>query len=78
MDAHGRRSRVEWDPDAPVRPLGQLVFFRQLLATAGLFRDWVDTCPLQFSSNNAPELNILLGTRRNCVQFASQSANCVA
>lgn len=62
VDTHGRRFHVEWDPDAPVTPLGQLVFFSQFLATAGLFSDWVKHCPLQFSSNNAPALNDLLGT----------------
>jgi hypothetical protein len=62
VDTHGRRFHVEWDPDAPVTPLGQLVFFSQFLATAGLFGDWVQGCPLRFSSNNAPALNDLLGT----------------
>jgi hypothetical protein len=62
VDTHGRRFHVEWDPDAPVTPLGQLVFFSQFLATAGLFGDWVKGCPLQFSSHNAPALNDLLGT----------------
>jgi len=62
VDTHGRRFHVEWDPDAPVTPLGQLVFFSQFLATAGLFRDWVQSCPLQFSSNNAPNVNDVLGT----------------
>lgn len=62
VDTHGRRFHVEWDPDAPVTPLGQLVFFSQFLATAGLFGDWVKGCPLRFSSNNAPALNDLLGT----------------
>ena len=62
VDTHGRRFHVEWDVDAPVTPLGQLVFFSQFLATAGLFHDWVKTCPLVFASNNAPALNDLLGT----------------
>jgi len=62
VDTHGRRFHVEWDPDAPVTPLGQLVFFSQFLATAGLFSDWVKSCPLEFASNNAPALNDLLGT----------------
>lgn len=62
VDTHGRRFHVEWDPDAPVTPLGQLVFFSQFPATAGLFHDWVEGCPLLFHSNNAPELNNLLGT----------------
>lgn len=62
VDTHGRRVHVEWDPDAPVTPLGQLVFFSQFLATAGLFRDWVKSCPLRFESPNAPGLTDLLGT----------------
>ena len=37
VDTLGRRMRVEWDPEAPVTPLGQLVFFSQFLATAGIF-----------------------------------------
>lgn len=62
VDTHGRRFHVEWDPHAPVTPLGQLVFFSQFLATAGLFRDWVRACPLAFTSPNAPLLPDLLGT----------------
>jgi hypothetical protein len=62
VDTHGRRFHVEWDPHASVTPLGQLVFFSQFLATAGLFRDWVQTCPLTFTSPNAPLLTDLLGT----------------
>ena len=54
VDTHGRRFHVQWDPQASVTPLGQLVFFSQFLATAGLFRDWVQTCPLTFTSHNAP------------------------
>lgn len=56
------RFHVEWDPHAPVTPLGQLVFFSQFLATAGLFADWVRTCPLRFTSPHAPPLTDRLGT----------------
>ena len=62
VDTHGRRFHVEWDPHAAVTPLGQLVFFSQFLATAGLFRQWVQSCPLSFTSPNAPRLTDLLGT----------------
>lgn len=62
VDTHGRRFHVEWDPQASVTPMGQLVFFSQFLATAGLFRHWVRTCPLVYTSPNAPSLNDLLGT----------------
>ena len=62
VDTQGRRFHVEWDPHSPVTPLGQLVFFSQFLATGGLFADYVRTCPLEFSSSNAPAHADLLGT----------------
>ena len=62
VDTLGRRFHVEWDAQAPVTPLGQLVFFAQFLAAGGLYGDWVRTCPLRFTSPNAPELTDLLGT----------------
>jgi hypothetical protein len=62
VETLGRRFHVEWDPDAPVTSLGQLVFFAQFLAAGGLFADWVRRCPLRFTSPNAPELADLLGT----------------
>ena len=62
VDTHGRRFHVEWDPQAPVTALGQLVFFSQFLATAGLFSEWVRSCPLRFRSPNAPSITDLLGT----------------
>lgn len=62
LDLHGRRIYVEWDPHAPVTPLGQLVYFSQFLAAAGLFANWVADCPLHYTSPNAPELTDVLGT----------------
>jgi hypothetical protein len=62
IDTPGRRFYVEWDPHARVTSMGQLVFFSQFLATGGLFADWVSTCPLQFTSPNAPQVRNLLGT----------------
>ena len=62
VDLHGRRVYVEWDPYAPVTPLGQLVYFSQFLATAGLFSGWVADCPLTYTSPNAPSRTDVLGT----------------
>lgn len=62
IDTLGRRLRVEWDADAPVTPLGQLVFFSQFLATSGLFTEFVETCPLRYTSPNAPSKQDVLGT----------------
>jgi hypothetical protein len=62
VDTLGRRFHVEWDPHAPVTPLGQLVFFAQFLATGGLYGKWVSECPLRYTSPNAPKVADVLGT----------------
>jgi hypothetical protein len=62
LEVHGKRIFVEWDLHSPVTLLGQLVYFSQFLASAGLFRNWVSDCPLHYDSPNAPSLNDLLET----------------
>lgn len=62
VDTVGRRFHVEWDPLAPVTPLGQLVFFVQFLAASGLYAKWVAECPLRYRSPNAPAVADVLGT----------------
>jgi hypothetical protein len=62
VDTIGRRFHVEWDPQAPVTPLGQLVFFCQFLSAGGLYAKWVAQCPLSYRSANAPQIKDLLGT----------------
>ena len=54
LDTCGGLVRVEWDPQAPVTPLGQLVFFTQFLETSGRFDLWVKDCPWTYTSPNAP------------------------
>jgi hypothetical protein len=53
---------VEWDPSAAVTPLGQLPFFAEFLEVSGLFDAWVETCPVSWRSNNAPNQRDVLGT----------------
>ena len=62
VDTGGGRFHVEWDEDAPVTPLGQLVFFMQFLAAGGLFAGWMRECPLRYASAHAPEVLDVLGT----------------
>jgi hypothetical protein len=62
VDTVGRRFHVEWDPLAPVTALGQLVFFCQFLATSGLYSKWIASCPLKYTSPNAPAVRDVLGT----------------
>src|ERR1700756_1525435 len=56
------RVHIEWDPTAPVTPLGQLPFFIEYLKQGGLFDGWEADCPLSFTSPNAPRKRDILGT----------------
>lgn len=58
----GGRMHVQWDDTASATPHGQLVFFAEFLATAGLFERWVQECPLRYTSPNAPMTRDVLGT----------------
>jgi hypothetical protein len=62
LDTYGGRIRIEWDPSAKVTAFGPLSYFIQFLKTSGLWEEWVNLCPLQFTSNNAPSRDKILGT----------------
>lgn len=58
----GGRMQVRWDETAQATPHGQLVFFAEFLAAAGVFERWVDACPLHYTSPNASGKRDVLGT----------------
>ena len=62
VETFGGRLHVEWEPQAAVTPLGQLPFFIEFLKTAELFDPWVSSCPLHYTSPNAPTRRDILGT----------------
>jgi hypothetical protein len=62
LETYGGKVQVDWDRSASVTPLGQMAFFIEYLKLGGLFDGWVDDCPLEFSSNNAPDKRDVLGT----------------
>jgi Transposase DDE domain group 1 len=62
VDTFAGRIHVEWDPQAAVTPLGQLPFFTEFLKVSGLFDPWVEECPLEWASPNAPKKRDVLGT----------------
>ena len=62
VDTLGGRMHVRWDDTAQATPNGQLVFFAEFLAAAGVFDRWVEACPLQYTSGNAPGKRDVLGT----------------
>ena len=53
---------VRWDERGGATALGQLTFFAQYLETAGLFEAWLKSCPLKYTSPNAPKVVDVLGT----------------
>ena len=53
---------VRWDHEAQATPHGQIVYFAEFLATAGIFDKWVKTCPLHYTSPNASSVRDVLGT----------------
>ena len=61
-DTMGGRRPVRWDETAQATPHGQIVFFAEFLATAGVFDRWVQDCPLRYSSPNASRPRDVLGT----------------
>ena len=61
-ETFGGKIHVEWDPTAAVTPIGQLPFFIQFLKVGGLFEPWVESCPLRYQSNNAPQKVDVLGS----------------
>jgi hypothetical protein len=62
VDTPGGRMHVQWDHGASATPNAQLTFFAEFLATTGVYDVWVNTCPLIYTSPNAPSKRDVLGT----------------
>ena len=53
---------VRWEQRGSATALGQLAFFAEYLEATGLFERWLKSCPLSYTSPNAPALVDVLGT----------------
>lgn len=62
VDTFAGKVHVEWDPEASVTPFGQLPFFIDYLKLGHRFLPWVEDCPLEYTSNNAPSKIDVLGS----------------
>jgi hypothetical protein len=62
LDTFAGKVHVKWAPEATVSSLGLMPFFIEFLKTSGLFDQWVEDCPLHYSSGNAPAKRDVLGT----------------
>lgn len=61
-DTYSGIVHVEWDTQAPITPIGQLVFFIQFLKSCDLFGSWVKDCPLVYKGPRGPAVVDVLGT----------------
>jgi hypothetical protein len=62
LDTFAGRVHVDWDPDAPITPMGQMAFFIAFLKTSGLFDGLVAAGPLRYTSPNTPSKRDVVGT----------------
>jgi hypothetical protein len=62
VDTFGGKVFVRWDPDAAVTAFAPVTYFLEFLKTNGLFAQWVEDCPLDYNSPNAPTKTDILGT----------------
>ena len=62
LDTFAGKVQFRWVPEAEVSSLGQMPFFIEYLKTSGVFENWVNDCPLQYTSPNAPQKRDVLGT----------------
>jgi hypothetical protein len=62
LDTFAGKIQLKWAPQGTVSSLGLMPFFIEFLKTSGLFEKWVEECPLQYKSPNAPRKRDVLGT----------------
>ena len=56
------RVQVRWENKSAATPMGQLAYFIEFLTLTGLWSRWHESCPLSYSSPNAPSKADVLGT----------------
>ena len=56
------RIQVRWETESSATPMGQLAYFIEFLNLTGLWSRWLESCPLSYTSPNAPSKAEVLGT----------------
>ena len=56
------RIQIRWENESAATPMGQLAYFIEFLNLTGLWSRWLESCPLAYSSPNAPSKAEVLGT----------------
>lgn len=58
----GGRVQLRWEAESAATPMGQLAYFIEFLHLSGLWSRWLESCPLAYTSPNAPGNASVLGT----------------
>lgn len=61
MQTMAGRVRVHWETGSAATPMGQLAYFIEFLTVTGLWSRWLESCPLTYTSPNAPSKADVLG-----------------
>jgi len=62
VEALGGRVQVRWNQREAATPFGQMAYFAEFLNLTGLYRRWIEGCPLRFASPNGSKIADVLGT----------------
>jgi hypothetical protein len=62
VETFGGKIFVRWDAEASVTAFAPVTYFLEFLKANDLWQQWVQDCPLRYSSGNAPPKADILGT----------------
>ncbi|OGA51601.1 MAG: transposase [Betaproteobacteria bacterium RIFCSPLOWO2_12_FULL_62_13] len=62
VETLGGRVQVRWNQAEAATPFGQMAYFAEFLNLTGLYRRWVESCPLRYASPNGSKIADVLGT----------------
>ena len=62
VEAIGARIQVRWNQHEAATPFGQMAYFAEFLNLTGLYRRWIESCPLRYASPNGSKIADVLGT----------------
>jgi hypothetical protein len=62
VETPGGPMQVHWEEDPGISPHGMLTYFLEFLQISGIWEEFVEKCPLSYTSPNAPTKAEILGT----------------
>ena len=62
VETVGGRMQVRWNRGEAATPFGQMAYFAEFLNLTGLYRRWIESCPLHYTSPNGSKIADVLGT----------------